>query len=181
MEVNPGIFAGLIGVTPAAVSKAARTGRLSKSVTRDDYGRVKKIDVVMGKKEWEANTDPSKVRKKKTPEEIAAEQTKEQERIAHQPALDLTEQPSLQTTRQNFEYYKAQNERLEYEERSGKLVRADDVKKEAFRLARGVRDSLMNIPDRLATELAGISDHHVIHQRISNELRAAIQGMMQDA
>ena len=36
--------------------------------------------------------------------------------------------------------------KLEYEEKSGKLVSADEVKARAFRMARGARDALRRCP-----------------------------------
>ena len=45
-------FAALVGATKQAVSKAAKEGRLSASVTRDARGRVVEIDREIGLKEW---------------------------------------------------------------------------------------------------------------------------------
>ncbi|MDR4485297.1 MAG: hypothetical protein R3B95_19200 [Nitrospirales bacterium] len=44
--------------------------------------------------------------------------------------------------------------RLDYEERAGKLVDVREIETQAFRVYRDVRDALMNIPGRVAAELA---------------------------
>lgn len=54
-------FARLIGKTHTAVLKACRSGRLKRSVTRDDQGRVTDIDPEIGRQEWErrSRVDPA--------------------------------------------------------------------------------------------------------------------------
>lgn len=76
------------------------------------------------------------------------------------------------------EAYNAQLARLEYEERSGKLVNADEVKAEAFKLARTVRDAMMNIPDRISAELVGQTDARDIHALLSSEIRKAMESLI---
>lgn len=46
-------------------------------------------------------------------------------------------------------HYKAALAKLEYEEKIGKVVNADEVRARAFERGRKVRDALLNIPDRL--------------------------------
>lgn len=179
MQITPSQYAALKGITPAAVSKAAKEGRLKHSITRSPNGRLQKIDVVMANKEWEANTDPSKVRGKNKPADEPVEAT-----VAPPPPvqgnleLPFPPDPSISSSRNRLESYRAQLAKLDFDERSGRLVKADDVKDQAFKLARGLRDALMNIPDRLACELAGITDQHVIHTRISDEIRLALQDLI---
>lgn len=45
-------FAKHIGVSHVAVLKAAQSGRLNRSVRRDDQGRVVDVEPVLGAKEW---------------------------------------------------------------------------------------------------------------------------------
>jgi len=54
-----------------------------------------------------------------------------------------------------FEYYRAQREKLEYERESGKLISAELVQSQSFALHRIVRDSMMNVPQRVAAIIAG--------------------------
>lgn len=47
------------------------------------------------------------------------------------------------------EQYKASLRKLEYEQKSGKLIPADEVEQEYFSIGRTIRDSLLNIPGRV--------------------------------
>ena len=73
------------------------------------------------------------------------------------------------------ETYNAKLTRLDYEERTGKLLNAEDVAKEAFALARRVRDRLFNIPSRMASVLASETDSKAIELLLSQELRIALE------
>lgn len=48
-------FARVLDIQPAAVSHAARSGRLRESVRRDEHGRVNAINVAVGLREWKEN------------------------------------------------------------------------------------------------------------------------------
>ena len=63
---------------------------------------------------------------------------------------------------------------------TGALVSVEDVKVSAFNKARIVRDSLMNIPDRVASLLASIDDPHKIHEVLLQEIRTALEELSRD-
>ncbi|MEO5348004.1 MAG: hypothetical protein H7834_16755 [Magnetococcus sp. YQC-9] len=65
--------------------------------------------------------------------------------------------------------------RLDLEERQGKLLRADDVEREAFELGRRVRDRLLNIPSRVSPTIAAETDFKVIERLLTQELRTALE------
>lgn len=69
---------------------------------------------------------------------------------------------------------------LELAEKEGLLVPKADVDREAFRVARTVRDSLLNIPDRTAAELAAETNQFRVHERLKNEIRRALEGLKLD-
>ena len=60
---------------------------------------------------------------------------------------------------------------------TGKYVDADDVKVAAFNKAREVRDSLLNITERLAAVLAAESDERRVHQIMIDEIRSALEAL----
>ena len=66
---------------------------------------------------------------------------------------------------------------LDYYQRAGGLVLADDVERESFTLARQVRDAMMQLPTRLAPEFAVQSDAQVIRLRLDREIRAALEAI----
>lgn len=57
----------------------------------------------------------------------------------------------------------------------GELVSVDEVKTSAFNKARIVRDNLLNIPDRVASQLASINDEQKIHEVLLNEIRTVLE------
>ena len=59
----------------------------------------------------------------------------------------------------------------------GDLVRVSEVRRTIFTAARGVRNSLQTVADRLAVPIAGESDHHEIHNIIEGELNQILTDM----
>lgn len=137
------------GVSTEAVSKAVRTGRITA-------GPDGKIDPERADREWEENTDPSKVRKKMTEDEALAS-----------PANGL---PSIAQSRAIREAYEARIKKLNYEVKKGKLVNADEVRVAAFNVSRIARDKILNLPDRLAPRL-DMRDMKEVHEVLSKETR----------
>ncbi len=59
----------------------------------------------------------------------------------------------------------------------GDLLRADETRRAIFTAARGVRNSLQTVADRLAQPLAGEDDHHEIHAMIEGEINQILHDM----
>lgn len=159
-------------LTHTAIAKQIRAGRLVESVVRDASGKITGIIPDLADREWD-NEVPSQI-------------NHIERREAASPAAAGTEPgaepvgaaaPSYNRSRAFREAYNARIAKLEYEERVGTLVNADEVRAEAFKLARSVRDSLLNIPDRLAAVLAGESDARHIHMLLTDEIRKALEGL----
>lgn len=151
------------GVVTAAVHKAIVEGRLSKSVKRKGQGY--QIDVELADQEWAANTDTGSGYPAHAKNAPSAAQPSDDEAITYAEA------------RAQHERFKARLAQLELEEREGKLVEAEVVKQQAFRVARMVRDSLLNLPDRVAGELAAETNQFKVHQRLTLEIRRALEDM----
>jgi hypothetical protein len=64
--------------------------------------------------------------------------------------------------------------KIDFEERTEKLVSSDEVKVAAFNRFRRFRDGMLNIPDRLAAVLAAEGDPRRIHELLSSEIRNAL-------
>jgi len=166
------------GVSPEAVSKAVKTGRITA-------GPDGKIDPKRADREWEANTDPSKPlnsvsgnpkhRKPSGSPKIPGGDIE-----AAGGALPGGIPPYLQS-RSIREAYLARLSKLEYEEKTGKLVNIDAVRVVGFNAARQARDKLMNMPDRLSPLLAGMDDSHEIHRLLSAEIRLLCEELSNDA
>lgn len=78
------------------------------------------------------------------------------------------------------EAYQARLSKLEFEERSGKLVNVDQVKVEAFKTHRRIRDALLNIPDRCGPHLAALSDPSECHAYLLEEIVAVLKQLSSD-
>lgn len=63
-------------------------------------------------------------------------------------------------------HYKGQLLKLEYGLKSGNLVYADVIQTAAFNKARQVRDALLNIPDRIAPEIAATSTEKQVKEKL---------------
>ena len=81
---------------------------------------------------------------------------------------------SFSAARTLKEQYNAEMKKLDYEERSGKLLRDEDVKKGAFEMYRKTRDSLINIIDRISAQLAAEKKEANIRIILENEIRNAL-------
>ena len=59
----------------------------------------------------------------------------------------------------------------------GDLVRSNEIRRAIFTAARGVRNSLQTVADRLSQPLAGESNHHEIHDMIEGEINQILFDM----
>jgi hypothetical protein len=59
----------------------------------------------------------------------------------------------------------------------GELVSVEEVKTTAYNKARVVRDNLLNIPDRVASQLASLDNEKKIHEILLNEIRSVLEAL----
>ena len=85
--------------------------------------------------------------------------------------------PNLAANRAIKEMYAARLQKLEFEERSKKLVTFDELKLELSKLHLQVRDNLRTIPDRISPIVAAENDPAKIHNIITNEIRDCLEGL----
>lgn len=164
------------GCTKAAVTHASKS-RIASAVVEKDGKRWLDRDLAL--ELWDKNTRAtpgSKVRRP-DPIDIPPPATKPVELKALIDALPEDQIPDLNESRARHEHYKAEKARLEALQGRGELVPASEVKAAAFKLARGVRDSIMAIPDRLAAQLAGTTDARQCHTLLTEELRVALRSL----
>lgn len=64
---------------------------------------------------------------------------------------------------------------VEAKVKTGQYLDAQMVEKEAFQTARTVRDSLQNIPDRVSSLLASLSNSNEIYDILTQEIRTALE------
>lgn len=151
---------GLTGASPWSVQKALKEGRIHK--TADG-----KIDPVAADREWEQNTNPTMRR-----QAASTEATSSKNGSSNAPGITV---PPLAQSRAIREAYQARLARLDYEERTGTLVSKEKVREAAFQRARTLRDRLLALPDRLASELAAITDPRELREVLDAELRQVVK------
>jgi hypothetical protein len=83
--------------------------------------------------------------------------------------------PTYADAQRAREVYRAERERLKLMQEKGELVPAADVKKEVMTLTRTIRDNMMSIPDRVASQLAALTDIHQVHHLLDDEIRTALR------
>ena len=99
--------------------------------------------------------------------------------IKHQTKAAGTSGMSLADAQRLQAQYKAALMKLEYEEKSGTLVKQEQVDIDFFNCARRARDAILNIPGRVSAELAIVTDIHVVSQKLTTELTAALEELSQ--
>ncbi len=167
------------GVSHTAVAKAIKAGRIS--IEPDG-----KIDPVKADAQWASNTLPSQklntgaaklAAKVANPPVSTPVSTASVANRELQPPMETgrISAPDYQTSRAIREAYAARLAKLEYEERTAKLISSDEVEMRTFNLARRLRDRMQTLPRRLAAALAAEQDPRVIEQRLDDEIRQALE------
>ena len=85
--------------------------------------------------------------------------------------------PSFAQSRAIREAYAARLTRLEYDQRSARLVDKNELKMRLVKLHMGVRDALRTIPDRVAPIVAAENDQAKIHAMLLKEIGQALEGL----
>ena len=68
---------------------------------------------------------------------------------------------------------------MKADKQAGKLVEIEVVDRERFAVYRVARGQLLNIPNRVASELAGLTDPASIHARLTEEIRDVLTELSQ--
>ena len=85
--------------------------------------------------------------------------------------------PSFAQSRAIREAYAARLTRLEYDQRSSKLVDKNELKMRLAKLHMALRDSLRTIPDRVAPIVAAETDQAKIHAMLLKEIGQALESL----
>ena len=181
-------FARRVGVDEAAVRKGIRNGRLERSIGQR-RGRPVILDVALAMREWADNRDPAKGRAPRNSTASARETRPRSTKspggrtrdTAGPPIVDPGGDAAADTfaaVRRRATEAQAQLREQEVARRAGELVSRADVRREAYEVARTVRETLTNIPDRVAHALAAETDPARVHAALSEEIRRALEGLV---
>lgn len=157
-------FAKKVGVSPAAITRAVQTGRLSVINGR--------LDEKVALLQWEANRrrrgtgagDPDPVPQATTPAV---------------PDPDPSA-PPLELSKRRREHHEANIAEMRERQKAGELVELREVHLAYTTLAADLRAALERIPDKIAPRLAG-AEPAAIHDLLTAELDQALADMAQHA
>lgn len=152
----------MIGVSGEAVRKAVDSGRIPREAMGEIVLKTGKTrpaikNVEMAIASWGANTNENhagqrgKVRADKVKEPEAREAKESPLPTAGNAPVSASGFAKAKAVR---ETYQAKLAQLEYEEKSGKLISTDKVRIAQFTQGQIIRDAILNIPDRIAAQLA---------------------------
>ena len=166
------------GVSHTAVAKAIKAGRIQ--VEADG-----KIDPVKADAQWARNTLPSQnlnAGASKSAPKVATPtvSTLVSSREAQAPLETRATAPDYQTSRAIREAYAARLAKLEFEERTGKLISKAEVDVKFFQLARQLRDRLQQIPRKLAPEIVALVVADPDVRGVTDILDVAIREALED-
>jgi len=148
-------FAAQRGVSPQAVRKAIKAGRLKRSVERKGP-RNYVIDPEMAALEWERNTAPHQQR---TAEQINTGKARARGEDVEAPGPmpppgNKGGAGTYASAKAAAEGYKAMLLKLDYEERSGKLVEKAAAERAFAAAGMQVRDAVMRTAQQMVGEIA---------------------------
>ena len=169
------------GVSHTAVAKAIKAGRISKEPDGT-------IDPAKADAQWARNTLPSQnlntgatkpAPKVATPAVSTPVSTGSSRELQPPMETGRISAPDYQTSRAIREAYVARLAKLEFEERTGKLLNADEVKVKHFNLARLLRDRIQQIPRKLAPQIVAAvvaqPDQRVVEDLLMEAIREALE------
>ena len=159
------------GCAMSAVQKAIRTGRIRTTANG-------MIAPAVADAECEQNTAPRAVaptRHRTSPRTSPILPRRLSSSVAPDPAL--TGGGNYLVARGVREGFLARLAKIQYEEKLGKLINRDEVAVERFNTNRIIRDGVLNIPDRVATQLAAETDEKKVHEILTTEIRNALNGI----
>ena len=169
------------GVSPKACRSALQAGRITAE--RDGAGNWR-IDPAKADAEWERNTRPDKAKGRATAADAVANTLPPAPDEPPEDGAETGRKVTAENSRQLFfigaaeeKLRKAELLDIELRVKNGELLDAAKVKADTFNITRQVRDAMMNIPDRIAADLAAESDAFEVHRKLTAEIRLALSTM----
>ena len=156
-----------LGVTHPAVLKAYRAGRLEGALGVGPSGRVEVLDADLAVRLWASNRQEATEARRP---EVPRSSGEAPEPAASGEDADVT----LMAATIRDKLASARTKELALRVRGGELIELKEAKRQAFAAQRMVRDSLLNVPDRIAAELAGETDEAAVHATLDREIRQAL-------
>lgn len=148
MEIKLTEYAQQIGISPQAVRKAIREGRIKEGVSQGARGYL--INPEIANRELNRNTNQALRRSAETINAGKAVATGAKD--VQTTGLEV----NYSKARAFGEQFRAKLLELEYREKAGQLIRAEDAHAAQYKVIRLFRDAVQNIPVRVVSELAAV-------------------------
>ncbi len=180
-----------IGVSDVAINKARANGRIPASLfSVRPSGRPYVIDLDAAEQVVRSVLSPAA-----SPGKPRADKVRERQAAAPAPAVADEPLPATraapppppaddpvpmqaggyQKARAMREAYAAKLAQLDYQQKVGQVVSKDEMKAALFSAGRQLRDTLTQLPTRLAPQLASEQDQHVISMMLAQEINDALK------
>ena len=160
-------LAQLKNVSRSAVSQRKRSGVLDGAIVKHNGKTLLNKDLAMDL--WDKNTAP-------VLNQLPVQTKKELKKQID--ALPDDAIPDFNTSRARKEHWQASLAQLQVQQQKKDLIPVTQIKKSSFEMGRAIRESLANLADRLASQVAGETDPQVIHKFLTQEHRAALEQLV---
>lgn len=162
-----------LGVNDKAIRKGVASGRLRDSVGRSADGTPHIVDLELARREWVERARSARAAADRPAAAVSAPAAPATRTIvAGEPGravvLSLADAQSLTMMERNRKL------KRENDEAEGRLVLVDKVAREAFESMRTIREAMLNIPARIAGELAAIADPARVSIMLDGAIRQAL-------
>ncbi len=169
-----------LNIHESRLSRLRNQGTIKKSIRKVPGKNSFKYDVEKLRAELEDNLAPeNRERRGKQPGEKVKEPTPEEKQKAIKKSKLAEEATgmSYSKARELNEAYKAALKKLEYEERSGKLVDVGKVERNAFEAGKAIKEQLVAIADRTAPLVAAESKDFECKQILLQEINYILESL----
>jgi hypothetical protein len=163
--ISPAEFSRRVGVSPQAICRAIKNGRLSTV----ENG---KLDAAVALIQWEKN-------RQRAPNAPTAPTAT---RPAPPPATSVDSAfPTLEESKRRREFHEANLAEMRERQKAGELVIKREVLQHYTTLYATLREMLLRIPDKLALRIAAESDADKVYTLLEQEIEDALRDTVKAA
>ena len=175
-SISQAEFARRVGCSRQNISKLVLAGKIPKN----EKG---KLNFYAALRAYEENTDPGHHERlsknsmaTEAPAAAPVEDSPGEEKQLSLVAVNTGDK--FKNARAKREEHSADLAGLKLAKEAGELVSAAKVQQDAFNLARGLRDALSSLPERLAPILAAEQDDRKVASTLEEEINKALNGFI---
>ena len=164
MFITMAELAKLKNVSRMAVSKKVKAGKLDGAIV--NHNGKRKVHKEEAFRLWDLQAPPSKdtTLRKQLKQKIDSK--------------TVDEIPNYAESKAKREHFLAELARLDVEQKKEELILVSDITKSSFEKGRAIRESLINLADRLASQIAGETDAQIIHKLLTDEHTAVLEELV---